>query len=66
MGMDGIFLGLAWYWWFLIVVLVLVSIPLKVKFLKWWSRRSQAHKEEQSGKVGWRGMIAVRKSYRFI
>ena len=34
MGMDGIFLGLAWYWWFLIVVLVLVSIPLKVKFLK--------------------------------
>ncbi len=52
MGMDGIFLGLAWYWWFLIVVLVLVSIPLKVKFLKWWSRRSRAHKEEQSGKWG--------------
>lgn len=35
------FMGLAWYWWFLLLVVVFISIPLKIKFLKWWESRSK-------------------------
>ena len=35
------FLGLAWYWWLVIVAALIISIPFKVKFMKWWSKRRQ-------------------------
>ena len=44
------FLGLEWYWWLVIAAVVVVSIPLKVKFMKWWSRRGREKK--QYGKWG--------------
>lgn len=46
------FLGLAWYWWVVTVVLLVVSIPFKIKFTKWWSKRQQEKKKEQRGKWG--------------
>lgn len=46
------FLGLEWYWWVIILVALLISIPLKIKFMKWWSRRQQEKKKEQHGKWG--------------
>ena len=46
------FLGLEWYWWLLIVAVLILSIPFKVKFMKWWSRREQGRKKEQRGKWG--------------
>ena len=45
------FLGLAWYWWLVIVAVLIISIPFKVKFIKWWSRR-QREKNGQRGKWG--------------
>lgn len=33
------FLDLEWYWWGLIVVIMVVSIPLKIKCIKWWNVR---------------------------
>ncbi len=44
------FLGLQWYWWLLIAALVILSIPVKVKFLTWWSKRQQG--KNQRGKWG--------------
>ena len=44
------FLGLEWYWWIAILALLAVSIPFKVKFLKWWNKRQQG--KEQHGKWG--------------
>ncbi len=35
------FWGLAWYWWLVIVAALIISIPFKVKFMKWWSKRRQ-------------------------
>ena len=32
------FLGLEWYWWLVMVAILIISIPFKVKFLKWWSK----------------------------
>lgn len=46
------FLGLEWYWWLIILVALIISIPFKVKFMKWWSRRQQEKKQEQHGKWG--------------
>lgn len=46
------FLGLEWYWWIVIVAVLIVSIPLKVKFMKWWGRRRQEQKKGQHGKWG--------------
>lgn len=43
------FLGIQWYWW-LAIILVLLSIPLKLKFLRWWGNRNEA--KEKSGKWG--------------
>ncbi len=45
------FLGFEWYWWLVIVAVLIVSIPFKVKFMKWWSRRQQ-EKKNQRGKWG--------------
>lgn len=48
------FLGLEWYWWIAVAALLALSIPFKVKFAKWWSRRQKEKKKEQYGK--WGGM----------
>ncbi|MCI8834605.1 MAG: hypothetical protein HFH24_04405 [Ruminococcus sp.] len=44
------FFGLEWYWWLVILAILVISVPLKVKFLKWWNKRSR--KKEQHGKWG--------------
>ena len=41
------FLGLEWYWWPILAVVLVLSIPLKVKFVKWWNRRLR---EKENGK----------------
>ncbi len=46
------FSGLAWYWWLVIVVVLVISIPFKVRFMKWWNKRQQEKKKEQHGKWG--------------
>lgn len=46
------FLGLSWYWWLVIVAALIVSLPFKLRFMKWWSRRRQEQKKNQSGKWG--------------
>jgi len=46
------FLGLAWYWWLVIVAALLISIPFKVKFMKWWNERWRDQKKNQRGKWG--------------
>ncbi len=45
------FLGLEWYWWLVILAVLTISVPFKVKFLKWWGRRAQ-EKKEAHGKWG--------------
>ena len=46
------FLGLEWYWCLVIVAVLAISVPLKIKFVKWWSKREQEKKKEQHGKWG--------------
>jgi len=46
------FLGLTWHWWIVIFLLLIASIPFKIKFTKWWSRRQQEKKREEHGKWG--------------
>ena len=46
------FLGLEWYWWLVIVAVVVISIPLKIKFIKWWGNRQREQKSNQNGKWG--------------
>ena len=29
-----------WYWW-LIIAVIIVSIPFKIKFMKWYSKRQK-------------------------
>ena len=41
------FLGLAWYWWIVIVMLLIVSIPFKIKFVKWWNKRQKEIDQEK-------------------
>lgn len=45
------FLGMEWYWGLLMVLVLIVVIPLKVKWMKWWSNRQQEKKRGQTG--GW-------------
>ena len=45
------FLGLDWYWWVLIVLGV-VSIPFKIKFVKWWNLRQKQNDDGKKGKWG--------------
>ena len=44
------FLGLAWCWWLVIAAVIVISIPFKVKFMKWWSKRRQG--KDRRGKWG--------------
>lgn len=46
------FLGLAWYWWLILIVAFIVSLPLKVKFMKWWSRQQKEKQRTQKNKWG--------------
>ena len=46
------FLGLEWYWWMVILAALILSIPFKVKFMKWWGRRKQEGKKGRYGKWG--------------
>lgn len=46
------FLGIPWYLWLIIVVVLIISIPLKIKFMKWWSKRRQEQKDSRLGKWG--------------
>lgn len=48
----NMFLGLEWYWWLVILAVLAISIPFKVKFMKWWNGRQQEKKKEQRGKWG--------------
>ena len=43
--------GLAWYWWLVIVAVLIVSVPFKVRFMKWWSTHRQEQRKQQ-GKWG--------------
>lgn len=45
------FLGLQWYWWLVIGAALAISIPFKVKLMKWWSKRQQEQRN-QRGKWG--------------
>ncbi|UWD49615.1 hypothetical protein NYR90_05105 [Clostridioides difficile] len=36
-----------WYIWLIIVLIVLISIPFKVKFIKWWDRRQKEKKDKE-------------------
>ena len=44
------FLELQWYWWLVIVAVLIISIPFKIKFMKWWTKRQQGR--SQRGKWG--------------
>lgn len=44
------FLGLQWYWWLVIGAVLVISIPFKIKFMKWWIKRQQG--KDQRGKWG--------------
>ena len=46
------FLGLEWYWWIVIAAVLILSVPFKVKFMKWWSKLEQSKKKGTSGKWG--------------
>lgn len=40
-------LGLEWYWWLVIIVVFALSIPFKIKFMKWWGKRRQKKTEDK-------------------
>lgn len=44
--------GLEWYWWLVIAAALAISIPLKIRFVKWWSRREREKKKGRHGKWG--------------
>lgn len=44
------FFGMEWYWWLIIAAAVGISIPFKVKFMKWWGKRRQ---EQSAQKDKW-------------
>lgn len=46
------FLGMEWYWWLIIIVVVGISIPFKITFMKWWSKRQQEEKSKHKSKWG--------------
>ena len=46
------FLGVEWYWWLIIVAVLVISIPFKIKFMKWWNRRQHEKKDSQPRKWG--------------
>lgn len=34
-----------WYWWAIIVV-VIISLPLKIKFMKWYGNKQKEQKKK--------------------
>jgi len=44
------FFGLQWYWWLVIVAVLVISIPFKIRFMKWWGKRQQG--KNQRGRWG--------------
>ncbi len=46
------FLGIEWYWWIIIVMALVISIPFKMKFMKWWGGRRLEKKDRMHGKWG--------------
>ena len=46
------FLGMEWYWWIVIIIAIIVVIPIKVKFMKWWTKRERDKKQEERDKWG--------------
>lgn len=49
------FLGVEWFWWLVIAAILVVSIPFKIKFMKWQNKRRQEKKNSQRGK--WRDEV---------
>lgn len=45
-------LGLEWYWWLVILVVLAISVPFKVKFMKWWKERQREGKKTQRDNWG--------------
>lgn len=41
-----------WYWWVGIIVVIAISIPFKVKFMKWWGQRQKEKRNQSNGKWG--------------
>lgn len=46
------FLGVQWYWWLIVAAVLIISIPFKIKFMKWWNKRRQEKKNSGFGKWG--------------
>ncbi len=46
------FLGTPWYLWIIIAVVLVISIPFKIKFMKWWNKHQQEQKGSSLGKWG--------------
>lgn len=46
------FLGLEWYGWLVVVAALIITIPLKIKFMKWWETRQSEKKKKPTWKVG--------------
>ena len=44
------FFGLQWYWWLVIAAVLVISIPFKIRFMKWWGKRQQG--KNQRGRWG--------------
>ena len=34
-----------WYWWVIIAVVVIISIPFKLKFIKWYAKKWKEQKD---------------------
>lgn len=49
---SHMFLGVWWYWWLIIAAVLVISIPLKIKFVKWWNKYRQEQKDSRQGKWG--------------
>lgn len=47
-GLTMKFLDMEWYWWLIILAGAAVIIPVKVKFMKWWSRKQKEEKDSRN------------------
>lgn len=45
------FLGIQWYWW-LMIAAAAISIPFKIRFMKWWTKRQKEQRDSRRGKWG--------------
>ncbi len=41
------FSGMEWYWWLIIIAVTVLSIPFKIRFMKWWGKR---HREQNGNR----------------